>query len=423
MKGYKMIRDILIIQKRELEQKQKERFIERQVDYTTPMKNDLVKVIIGPRRAGKSSLAFNMLASLGEEFGYVNFDDERLVGIKNYDDIINAIASIYDNPKFILFDEIQNLTKWELFVNRLQRQGYNLVITGSNSNLLSKELASHLTGRHILINILPFSFAEFLTAGTEHLILTESEKRAKLSDYIYCGGYPEPLFKQLDEKEYLATLYNSIIYKDIISRFKIRIVPAIENLAGYLLSNTGREFSYNTLCKISGCGSVHTVDKYLQYLEESFLFFKIHRFSPNFEGQLSSNKKVYCIDNGFIQSRSFKTEDYISTLYENVVAVKLKKDEMNGGAKVFYWKHPLQQEVDFVLKDGVEVKKLIQVCWNIEDVQKREKKEKSLMKAGNQVKCDNLFVLNDNYEGEEEFTWFGVTRTIKYVPLWKWLLE
>ncbi len=418
-----MLRDILILQKRELEKRRHERFIERMVDYRTPLANDLVKVITGPRRAGKSSLGFHMLNSSGEKFGYVNFDDENLIGIKNYDDIINTVASLYDNPRFFLFDEIQNLAKWELFVNRLQRQGYNLIITGSNSNLLSAELSSHLTGRYMLINIFPFSFAEFLKAEKTQEQLTSSEIKSKLLDYLSSGGYPEPLIKPIDRKDYLSTLFTSIIYKDIISRFNIRMVSAIENLALYLISNTGREFSYNTLSKITGCKSVHTVEKYLQYLEESFIFFKLHRFSPKFPEQISSPKKIYCIDNGFIKANAFRTADDTAMLFENVVAVQLKKHEISGAEKVYYWKHPLLQEVDFVLKKGPEISQLIQVCHNLADIQTKEKEEKSLMKASNEFNCNNLLIINDNYEGEEKLRWFGSTRTVRYIPLWKWLLK
>ena len=129
------IKEIITLQKREIETKLKEKYIERNQDLK--LDNDLIKVIVGPRRAGKSFFAIHFLNKKGK-FGYVNFDDEKLTEVDNYDEIITAMNSIYDNPKFVLFDEIQNLPKWELFANRLQRQGYSLVITGSNSNLLSK---------------------------------------------------------------------------------------------------------------------------------------------------------------------------------------------------------------------------------------------------------------------------------------------
>src|SRR3990167_7446972 len=170
----KMLKDILLIQKREIEKRLKEDYIERSVK----LKNqDLINVVVGPRRSGKSFFAIHALNKMGN-FGYVNFDDEKLVEIKDYDEIVNAVNSLYNNPKYILFDEIQNLRNLEMFVNRLQRQGYNLVITGSNSKLLSKELSTHLTGRHIPITIFPFSFKEFVKIGGKEL--TKSEIKEKL---------------------------------------------------------------------------------------------------------------------------------------------------------------------------------------------------------------------------------------------------
>lgn len=414
-----MVKDILILQKREIERRKGEPFIDRDVikHLKGMLSNDLIKVITGPRRAGKSCLGINLLFSVGN-FGYVNFDDEKLIDIKDYDAIITAINSVYENPKYILFDEIQNLPKWELFVNRLQRQGYNLVITGSNSKLLSSELSPHLTGRHISVTIFPFSFSEFLKL--ERKELTSQEIKDKLLDYIKNGGYPEPLIKKIDHKEYLSTLFNSIIYKDIVKRFKIRLIPAVENLAIFLLSNTGKEFSYNTLSRITKCKSVHTVEKYLNYLEESFIFFRIHRFSP--EKDLTSNKKIYCTDNGFIQFAGNARAD-VETLFENIVAIKLKKEQLNGGPLVYYWKHPLQQEVNFVLKKGTEVIQLIQVSSTKEEIKSMEKKERALIKAGKELNCDNLLIITDDYEGEKEMEWFGIKKRIRYIPLWKYLLE
>src|SRR3989344_5242020 len=207
------IKEIITLQKREIETKLKEKYIERNQDLK--LTNDLIKVIVGPRRAGKSFFAIHFLNKQGK-FGYVNLDDEKLAEVNNYDEIITAMNSIYDNPKFILFDEIQNLPKWELFANRLQRQGYKLIITGSNSNLLSRELATHLTGRHLLTNIFPFSFKEYLKFEDKELIT--SEIKEKMAQYLFNGGYPEILAKKVNLREYLSNLFNSILYKDIIKR-------------------------------------------------------------------------------------------------------------------------------------------------------------------------------------------------------------
>ncbi len=414
-----MVRDILLIQKRELENRLKEKYVERAGD-SKKLGSGLINVIIGPRRAGKSFFAVHALSKQGA-FGYANFDDEKLVEAKDYNEIINAINSLYNNPKYLLLDEIQNLDKWELFANRLQRQGYNLVITGSNSNLLSKELATHLTGRYSLINIFPFSFKEYL--NIEEKELTESEIKEKFFNYLTYGGYPEPLLKKAEYKDYLSTLFGSIIYKDIVKRFRIRYVQAIEDLAVYLISNTAQEFSYNALCKVTKCKSVHTVQKYLNYLEESFIFFKIDRFSFKVRGQISSNKKIYCIDNGFIHAKAFKFSPDFGKLYENIVAVELKKIEMNGIANIYYWKSEQQEEVDFVVKQGLKIKQLIQVCHDLGDIKTKDREVRALLKASKELGCKNLLVLTEDYEGKEEISWFGIKEKVKFMPLWRWLLE
>lgn len=414
-----MIRDILLIQKREIEKRVKERYIKRDIELKK-IDSDLIKVIMGPRRAGKSFFAIHMLNEV-DNFGYVNFDDEKLTEVKNYDEIINTINSIYNNPRYVLFDEIQNLEKWELFVNRLQRQGYNLIITGSNSKLLSKELATHLTGRHLLINVFPFSFKEFLKIEDKEL--TENEIKTKLFSYLTHGGYPEPLIKELDYKDYLSTLFNSIIYKDIVRRFKIRSVQAIEDLAVYLISNICKEFSYNTLSKVTRCRSVHTVEKYMNYLEEAFIFFKLNRFSFKVKEQISSNKKIYCIDNGFIYAKAFRFSSDTGRLYENIVAIELKKMETSNIANIYYWKNPQQEEVDFVVKEGPKVGQLIQVCYDINDITVKEREIRALIKASKELKCKNLITITEDYDAEEDVSWFGIKRKIRFLPLWKWLLK
>lgn len=413
-----MVRDIIILQERELEKRLHEQYIERELELKN-LENSLIKVIIGPRRAGKSFFAMHMLNRTGS-FGYVNFDDEKLITIKDYDEIVSVLDSIYKKPKYLLFDEIQNLDKWELFVNRLQRQGYNLVLTGSNSNLLSKELGTHLTGRHAAFILFPFSFREYLkfTKGE----LTENEIKEKFFSYLHNGGYPEPLIKNMDYKEYLSTLFNSILYKDIVKRFKIRAVQGMEDLAIYLISNVAKEFSYNTLTKVTKCKSVHTIEKYLKYMEEAFIFFKLTRFSFKFREQAASNKKIYCIDDGFIYSKAFKLSSDIGRLYENTVAIELKKLEMQGSMNIYYWKSPSQEEVDFVIKEGTKIKQLIQVCHSINEIKTKEREVRSLVKASKELKCNNLLVLTENYQGEEQINWFGTKRKIKFIPLWKWLI-
>jgi len=414
-----MIKDIIILQKRELNRKLKDLYIPREAKFKET-KSDLIKVVIGPRRAGKSSFAVNCLNKL-EKFGYVNFDDEKLIETTDYNEIISAVNSVYNNPRYLLLDEIQNLPKWELFVNRLQRQGYNLIITGSNSKLLSSELATHLTGRYSSVLLFTFSFKEFLKFDGQEL--TESEIKERLNSYLELGGYPEPLVKNLNYKDYLSTLLDSIIYKDIVKRFKIRSAQGIEDLSSYLISNIAKDYSYNTLIKVTKCKSVHTVEKYLNYLEESFVLFKLNRFSFKVKEQICSPKKIYCFDNGFIDAKAFKISRDVGRIYENTVAIKLKKAEFAGGISIFYWKNQQQQEVDFVVKKNTKVKQLIQVCYDITNLAVKKREIRALILASRELKCRNLLVVTDNYEAEKNEEWFGVKRKIKFIPLWKWLLR
>jgi len=413
-----MLKDILILQKRELEKKLHEIYIDRSID-DKKLENPMIKVVIGPRRAGKSFFSFHFLRK--KKFGYVNFDDERLIELKDYDELITTLNSVYGNPKYLLFDEIQNLDKWELFANRLQRQGFNLIITGSNSKLLSKELATHLTGRHFLINIFPFSFKEYL--NLEEKKLTTSEIKDKLDYFIKEGGYPEPKIKNIDNEEYLRILFNSIIYKDIVKRYKLRDASKIEDLAFYLLSNIANEYSYNSLMKLTKIDSVHTIEKYMGYLEESFIFFTLNRFSYKVKEQLSSIKKIYCTDNGLITSRGFQASPDYGKLYENIVAIELKKQEMDNLIDFYYWKNQQQEEVDFVIKKGIKISKLIQVCYQLDNPKIKEREIRAIVKASKELKCKRLLIITKDYEAKENVEWFGIKAKIEFIPLWKWLLE
>jgi len=414
-----IIRDIIELQKREIDSILKERYIER-VEPNINLGNSLIKVIIGPRRAGKSFFSIYTL-SKNNKFGYINFDDEKLTRVEDYNALISAVNSVYGSPKILFFDEIQNLPRWELFINRLQRQGHTLVVTGSNSHLLSKELATHLTGRHFQIIVFPFSFKEYL--AFEKRNLTTSEIKEKLNDYLIFGGYPEPLIKKINYKEYLSTLLNSILFKDIVKRYKIRFAQAISDLSEQLLSNVAQEYSYNSLSKITKIKSTHTVEKYIKYLEESFVFFSVKRFSYKIKEQISSIKKIYCVDNGFIHARAFNSSQNIGRLYENVVAIELKKQELNNKINFYYWKNQQQEEVDFVVKEGIKIKQLIQVCYNLGGMETKNREVRSLLKAGDELKCKNLLVINSDKEGEEEIEWFGIKAKVKFIPLWKWLLQ
>lgn len=382
------------------------------------IKNNLIKVIVGPRRAGKSVFAMKMLQ--GQDFAYLNFDDERLLGISDYDDLLKAIRQVYGETKTVLFDEIQNLDRWELFLNRLQRKGFNLVITGSNSRLLSRELSTHLTGRYVEFQLLPFSFPEFLKARDFIVDETLATKERQgmvlnlLSEYLSKGGYPEVLLKEIDPKSYMATLFESILFKDIVKRYNVRYSRKLYDLGLYLITNHSSEFSYTRLKNALDFKSVHTVENYMEYLNEAFLIFNLERFSHKVKEQMRSPKKVYAYDTGMINAVKFKTAPDTGRLIENLVAIELLRRK-----KEFYcYKTKDGKEVDFAVKEGLKLSQLIQVCYEVDHYMTKKREAHALLKAAGESKCKNLTVLTWDFEAKEA----AEELEIHYQPLWKWLI-
>ena len=326
------IKQIILDQKEELRNfTEKQRLIDREVMvvYKKYMKSGLIKVITGIRRCGKSVLSFKLLE--GKKFAYVNFDDERLATIRteNLNDVLESCYEVYGELKYIFLDEVQNIAGWELFANRLQRQGLNVVITGSNAKLLSKELATHLTGRHLALELYPFSFREFLAYAEikpDAYILSTKDKgllKNRLRDYIKDGGFPELLKKDIDAKVYLKALYSTIIDKDVVLRNKIKHIKTLKEISNYMVSNVTSQVSFNKIKNIFGIKSIHTALNYLSFLEESYLFYFLKRISYKYRESLVANRKAYVIDTGFIDAVSIRFTKDIGKLYENIVLIEL----------------------------------------------------------------------------------------------------
>lgn len=388
------------------------------------LNKQIIKVIAGPRRAGKSVFAFLLLA--GKDFAYLNFDDENLLKVKNYDEILEALFEVYPKIKIIFFDEIQNLKNWELFVNKFQRRGYNLVVSGSNAKLLSQELATALTGREITIELLPFSFKEFLLyhqvdLKSEFVNLPENkgEILGLLNRYVKHGGFPEPIVKKLDVKKYLETLFDAVLFKDVVKRHKVRFSQKIYDLALYLAANFSSEFTFNKLKNVLDFNSVATLQKYLNYLSEAYLVLTLNRFSFKLKEQLKAPKKIYLIDNGLILAKSFQFSENIGKLMENLVLVEVLRKGYGLNQDVFYYKTSNGKEVDFLLKRGRKTKQLIQVCYDLEGLNTKEREVKALFKASQELKCANLLIITWDKEGKEKIK----GKTIQFIPLWKWLLQ
>lgn len=418
------IKNILQQHKEEKELILSKSYIERQI-LTPPdsvLSSNLIKAIVGPRRAGKSIFSFLLLKS--QDFAYVNFDDDDLLKIDNHSEISKGIFETYPQAKTLLLDEVQNLRNWELFVNKLQRSDLNIVVTGSNSKLLSRELAAALTGRHVPIEVLPFSFREFLDArgisiekepGTPR---TVGNVLANLNEYIKNGGFPEVVVKNIEAKTYLSTLLDSILLKDVVRRYKVRFPEKLYELAIYLVSNFAKEVSFTKLKNILSFNSVNTVQNYLGYLEESYVVCLLNRFSPKLKEQLKTAKKTYVIDNGFITAKAFHLSDDVGRLMESAVFAELLRRGHKPNEGLYYYKTRNQREVDFVVREGLAIKSLIQVCYQTSNDEVLTRESKSLIEAAEELDCREMIIITWDHEGEKNIK----NKPVKLIPLWKWLI-
>ncbi len=239
-----------------------------------------------------------------------------------------------------------------------------------------------------------------------------------LDIYLKKGGFPEVIVKNLDAKTYLETLFDAILFRDVVKRYKIRFSQKIYDLATYLVSNFASLFSLTKLKNILGFRSINTVEKYLKYLEESCLFFTLNRFSFKVKEQIKAPKKIYLVDNGFIMAKSFQFSQDLGRLMENLIFVEILRCGYKPNKDVFYYKTGNGKEVDFVLKNGIEIERLIQVCFRMEDLDIKKRELRALYEASSELSCNELLVITWDYENQEVFR----EKRIKFIPLWKWLL-
>lgn len=366
------------------------------------LQNPLIKLITGPRRVGKSVFALLMLQ--GKNFAYLNFDDNQLLEKWDEELAMSALDDVYPDYDFMLLDEIQNLPDWDLWVSKLYRRGKNLIITGSNANMLSSEMATVLTGRYLQIEMLPFSLEE--TMSWKNISPDREEQAAQAimlaDDYMRNGGYPETIPSRSITKSYLSTLFDSILLKDVAQRHKIRNTNDLYNLATYLLSNFCNPISANELAGELGLASVATTKKFCDYLNEPYLFFYLPRFNNKLKLMNKAPKKVYVIDNGFVQSTAFNLSENLGRLLENQVFVELLRRGYIPGQTLFYYRTRNDKEIDFVTRKGAKVEQLIQVCYDMTSEKTRKRELNALVEAADELHCDNLLVItNDQQVGVE----------------------
>lgn len=385
------------------------------------LKLKLPIILIGIRRCGKSSLLkliSNELKLTKKDFLYINFNDERLINFsdENFQNILDYLEeNKYSKKSYLFLDEIQEVKNWEKWVDRIKEK-FPILITGSNSRLLSSEISTILTGRSISINLFPFSFREYLDYKkiniTNYSLDTKLQNKIKsnFKEYSINGGMPKMVLEK--NKIILRELYENIIYRDIIKRFNSNLEKPIKEISIYFLSNISSDISLRTLSKISGIKNLGVLSEIYSSFEKAFLFFMINKFDYSVKKQIQNPKKIYSIDVGFPNNLGFKFSKDSGKIFENMVAISLRQK----GFEIYYYRG--KAECDFVIRDGTKIKKAIQATYELNE--KNKKREiRGLVEAMEKFGLKEGIILT--YDEEDEFKINKKRVIVK--PLWKWVLE
>ena len=394
------MKTIILNQRKERDELMSRPYLIRQnnQDVDILLNSHLIKLITGPRRVGKSTQALLMLRD--KNFAYLNFDNYSLLDAWNADLVMRMLDDVYPGYEYILLDEVQNLDAWDLWVSELYRKGKNLVITGSNARMLSSEMATVLTGKYLQVEMLPFSLEEFFDWNKFDLHSVKPEQKTDsqvlMDDYLRNGGYPEVVASRQLTRSYLDTLFDSIIWKDVAKRHNVRNVTDLNNLAMYLVSNFCNPVSANELTTELGFSSVNTTKKYMDYLHEPYIFYYLSRYNNKLKLMKKAPRKVYVVDNGFVASKAFSLSDNLGRLLENQVFIELIRRGYNVEKTMFYYRSRNDKEVDFVLRKGTQIERLIQVCYDMSSPKTEKREVDSIIECAGELKCSNLVIVTYN---------------------------
>ncbi|MBU0486690.1 MAG: ATP-binding protein [Bacteroidetes bacterium] len=378
-----------------------------------------IYVISGIRRCGKSTLMRQIAHQYfpSNDFFFLNFEDERLFNydVAKFNQILELQIELFGNHKTFFIDEIQNVEHFELFLRRLSDSGYKFIVSGSNASILSGELGTRITGRHIETTLQPFNFREFLRfKGYEERLhdIYLAEKKAKITGYFEAyfqdGGMPEYL--NYDVGEILTRMYDDILIKDIAVRNNITHIVPLKELSQYVISNFGRRFSYNSLQKALSFGSVNTAKSYCSFLDESFLTMTINKFDYSLKKQQQNEKKMYVCDHSIIHKVSNQLTGDSGRILENIVA-----NELAASGLLYYFSGT--RECDFVSFNDKKEPLLIQVCADLNQ-NNYSRETEGLIEALNFFQKEEGLILTMSQEEEIKIQ----NKTLHVLPLWKWLM-
>ncbi|WP_353721647.1 ATP-binding protein [Dyadobacter sp. 676] len=346
-------------------------------------------IVSGVRRCGKSTLLHQLLREKHPDAFYLNFEDTRLYDFEP-SDFVRLDSLVTETDRHVLFfDEIQIVDRWETYVRQKLDEGCKIVITGSNASLLSRELGTKLTGRQITRELFPFSYSEFCT----YRKTAPSADAAR--DYMATGGFPEYVKSGLEE--IMHHLFEDILIRDIVVRYGVRDVRTLQRLALYLVSNVGRLITGNRLKTMFEAGSTSTMMDYLSYLEYTYLFHFVPKFSYSLRKQLINPRKVYAIDTGLVNANSGSFTDDFGSLFENLVFLHLRRNYK----EIHYFSE--KSGCDFIVSEKGAVRHVVQVCYDLNhDNMDRELKGLFEALAHFGLKEGTLVTFNQTDEFERE---------------------
>lgn len=390
----------------------------REFDIISYLKIEEIKILIGSRRVGKSTLLYKVIKEgidNHKSILYINFQDE-ILSKYTLSEIYYCFIEKY-KVDYLMLDEVQDCTDWVYFVRKLydNKNLEQIWITGSNSRLIKKEYSELLTGRNLTLKIFPLSFEEILTFHQmEGITLPMSlERQSKVkhyfSEYFKYGSFPAVVLKDVYKTELLQNYFEDIIYKDIASRYDVN-VKKIKDLGVYLASNISKSFSYR---KVANSLGIHpnTLAEYMSHFEETYLFDVVHKFDYSLQKQMAYEKKVYMVDCGLAQSISFGFSQDQGRVLENLVYNELKRRLL----EIYFYKG--DRECDFIIKQGLQVTAAYQVSVSLSNEKTREREIEGLQEAmkTHNLKAGTILTLDDEENLEDLH--------IQILPIWKWSLQ
>lgn len=410
----------IILEQQEILHAQNKRYVQRYIADEWLQTSEIL-IISGIRRCGKSVLMQQIRDRLVEKDFFFNFDDERLANFKldDFQKLQECFVELFGEQHTYYFDEIQNIEGWERFVRRLYNAGNKIVITGSNARMLSRELGTHLTGRYIQVEIYPFSFQEYLAmneipvnAKTLYTTTGRATMVKSFVKYMECGGFPK--FLQDGSVSYLTSLYESIIYRDILTRNGLTNEKEMLELMFYLASNATKRVTYSSLGKVVGIQHPDTIKNYLEYIQQTYLISQLFRYDPSVKKQMMSPKKIYFVDNAIIKRIGFNATENNGVFLENLVFIELKR----RGWDVYYYAD--KKECDYIVRKGLHISDAYQVTLKMDSPQTREREIAGVREAMQAYSLSKGYILT--FEGKETIN-FDDGTIVEVVPVWEWILQ